>query len=438
MKSFGLVNNALRVGFAASLLAGCGGSQPPIGTPGAMPQTSAIATHADRAPRSAYTMLYSFKGGHDDGQWPHASVTNLSGTLYGTTPRGGRHRCYKIKGCGTAFSMTTSGEETILHSFDGNNGSRPAGALLNVNGTLYGVTGRGGTNCNADTGGCGTVFSITPSGRETVLYRFKGYPDDGAIPTGGLIEINGTLYGTTFLGGSGKCDRGTVGYVGCGTAFAITTSGSERPLYSFGSAKYDGNFPNGSLSDVKGRLYGTTPFGGRHRVGTVFSLTISGQESLIHRFNTDHKGNGTSPAAGLINIRGTLYGTTAGGGANSAGTVFSITPSGTFSLLHSFGGVGDGIGPEAELLDVNGTLYGSTFAGGADDLGTVFSITLSGAENVLYSFMGYPNDGAYPGAALVAVNGTLYGTTEFGGSGSCTRPRQGYFPGCGTVFALSP
>jgi hypothetical protein len=63
---------------------------------------------------------------------------------------------------------------------------------------------------------------------------------------------------------------------------------------------------------------------------------------------------------------------------------------------------------------------------------------LSGAENVLYSFMGYPNDGAYPGAALVAVNGTLYGTTEFGGSGSCTRPRQGYFPGCGTVFALSP
>jgi uncharacterized repeat protein (TIGR03803 family) len=437
MKPSVLSRYVLSVCAVAALLAGCGGSQPPIGAPGAMPKTSTIATHADRAPRPAYTMLYSFRGGHDDGQWPQASVTNLSGTLYGTTPRGGRHHCHNIKGCGTAFSMTASGVETILHSFDANKGSRPQGALLDVNGTLYGTTGRGGANCNAAAGGCGTVFSITPSGRETVLYRFKGYPYDGAIPAGGLVEINGILYGTTVLGGSGKCERGAVGYVGCGTAFAITTSGSERPLYSFGSTRYDGNFPNGSLSDVKGRLYGTTPFGGRHRVGTVFALTFSGRESVIHSFKAGEKTNGFYPAAGLINVGDTLY-STAGGGAYNAGIVFSITPSGAFSLLHSFGGAGDGIGPGAELLDVNDTLYGSTFAGGADNVGTVFSITLSGAENVLYSFTGYPNDGAYPDAALVDVNGTLYGTTEYGGSGSCTRPRQGDFPGCGTVFALSP
>jgi uncharacterized repeat protein (TIGR03803 family) len=422
---------------AAAMLAGCGGSQPPIGAPGAMPQTTAIAARADPAPRPAYTMLYSFKGGRDDGQWPLASVTNLRGTLYGTTPRGGRFHCSKIEGCGTVFSMTTSGEETILHSFDGNNGSRPDGALLDINGTLYGTTGRGGTNCNAAPGGCGTVFSITPSGRETVLYRFKGYPDDGAIPTGVLVEINGTLYGTTVLGGSGKCERGVVGYVGCGTAFAVTTSGSESPLYSFGSTKYDGVFPNGILSDVKGKLYGTTPFGGRHRVGTVFSLTFSGRESVIHNFKAGDKDDGFYPAAGLINVGGTLYGT-AGGGAYNAGIVFSITPAARFGLLHSFGAAGDGISPGPGLLDVNHTLYGSTFEGGANNLGTVFSITLSGAENVLYSFMGYPNDGASPNAALVDVNGTLYGTTEYGGSGTCTRPRQGYFPGCGTVFALSP
>lgn len=100
-------------------------------------------------------------------------------------------------------------------------------------------------NCDAGNDGRGTVFSITPSGKETVLYRFKGYPDDGAKPAAGLAEINGTLYGTTVFGGSGECGRGGVGYIGCGTVFAITTSGSETLLYSFASSsKYDGNFPN--------------------------------------------------------------------------------------------------------------------------------------------------------------------------------------------------
>jgi uncharacterized repeat protein (TIGR03803 family) len=158
---------------------------------------------------------------------------------------------------------------------------------------------------------------------------------------------------------------------------------------------------------------------------------------VIHNFKAGDKDDGFYPAAGLINVGGTLYGT-AGGGAYNAGIVFSITPAARFGLLHSFGAAGDGISPGPGLLDVNHTLYGSTFEGGANNLGTVFSITLSGAENVLYSFMGYPNDGASPNAALVDVNGTLYGTTEYGGSGTCTRPRQGYFPGCGTVFALSP
>lgn len=266
----------------------------------------------------------------------------------------------------------------------------------------------------------------------------KGYPDDGANPTGGLVEINGTLYGTTLFGGSGKCERGNVGYIGCGTAFAITASGSERVLYSFASStKYDGSFPNGNLIDVKGGLYGTTPFGGANSVGTVFALTFSGRESVIHSFKAGDKDDGFYPVAGLINVADTLYGT-AGGGAYNAGIVFSITPTARFGLLHSFGGAGDGSGPVAGLIDVNDTLYGSTFAGGANNHGTVFSITRAGAEKVLYSFVGYPNDGASPVATLVDVNGTLYGTTQYGGSGSCTRPRRGYFLGCGTVFALSP
>lgn len=429
---------------AIALLAGCEGLQSSIGAP-ALPWSHAISAQASHArlmvgatrARPAYALLYSFKGGHDDGQWPLASVTNLRGTLYGTTPRGGRHDCYKIKGCGTAFSLTTSGAETAIHAFDRDKGSNPDGGLLNVNGTLYGTTSGGGRTCSAANNGCGTVFSITPSGRETVLYRFKGYPDDGAKPTGGLLEINGTLYGTTLFGGSGGCSRGSVGYIGCGTVFAITTSGTERLLYSFASrTKHDGNSPHGNLIDVNGGLYGTTLFGGAHSAGTVFSLTFSGHERVIHSFKADDKDDGVYPAAGLVNVEGTLYGT-AGGGAYDAGIVFSITSAARFGVLHSFGGAGDGNGPRAGLVNVNGTLYGSTAQGGANKHGTIFSITPAGAEEVLYSVAGYPDDGASPAATLIDVNGTLYGTTEYGGSGSCTRPRQGYYPGCGTVFSLS-
>ena len=136
----------------------------------------------------------------------------------------------------------------------------------------------------------------------------------------------------------------------------------------------------------------------------------------------------------MINANGILYGTTAYGGAHGFGTVFSITTSGKYKILYSFGSSGspccDGQNPWAGLIDVNGTLYGTTAGGGTLGVGTVFSVTTSGVEEVLHNF-GKVGDGYGPYSAVVNVNGTLYGTTECGGTyNSCIVG--------GTVFALRP
>jgi uncharacterized repeat protein (TIGR03803 family) len=253
-----------------------------------------------------------------------------------------------------------SGEETVLHSFGGSgDGEYPEAGLINVNGTLYGTTTGGGASSN------GTVFSITPPGSGTVLYSFKG-GKDGEGP-GDLIAVKGTLYGTTSGGGSGLCNGG------CGTVYKITTAGTETVLYRF--FKHfgtDGRNPRGPL-DVNGTLYGTTSYGD----GTVFKITTSGTKyKSLYSFKggTD----GAYPEAGLINVNGTLYGTTEFGGGfgchnvDYCGTIFKVTTSGTEAVLYSFKGKSNGAWPLAGLLDVKGTLYGTTEFGGTNDDGTVF------------------------------------------------------------------
>jgi uncharacterized repeat protein (TIGR03803 family) len=233
-------------------------------------------------------------------------------------------------------------------------------------------------------------------------------------------------------------------YQGCGTVFAITTSGKETVLHSFGTSSGDGQYPEAGLLNVKGTLYGTTSEGGAYNEGTVFAMktSASGTETILHSFGAS--GDGEEPYAGLINVNGTLYGTTAFGGnsrcsENSCGTVFAITTSGKETVLHSFSGAPDGFGPYAGLINVKGTLYGTTTYGGGGGCGglgcgIVFSITPSGTETVLHTFAGYPDDGGEPEAGLLNVNGTLYGTTMSGGSVDNDHCDDG----CGTVFAIKP
>ena len=124
--------------------------------------------------------------------------------------------------------------------------------------------------------------------------------------------------------------------------------------------------------------------------------------------------DGGGPEAGLIDVSGTLYGTTIGGGTSSDGTVFAVSKSGKERVLYSFGGDPDGAQPQANLLDVKGTLYGTTSSGGTNNAGTVFSISTTGEEHLLHNFSA-ATDGFSPEAGLIEVNGTLYGTAVQGG-----------------------
>lgn len=340
----------------------------------------------------------------------------MGSTLYGTTGAGG------TGGYGTVFSITASGTEKVLHPFDKSDGADPSSGLVNVNGMLYGVTPQGGANY------VGTVFSVTTAGKERVLYNFGRDSSDGAYPTG-LINVGGTLYGTTNLGGAS----------GYGTVFSVATTGLETVLYSFGGGP-DGAYPGASLVDVNGILYGTTVDGGDSKCGssgcgTVFSVTKGRSEKVLHRFGGGS--DGAYPYASLINVKGTLYGTTFhGGGFGGPGTVFSIKATGAEKVLYRFGASGsDGLYPFAALTGVNGTLYGTTLDGGGSGYGTVFGITTAGKEKVLHSFGG-GHDGANPYASLLDVDDKLYGTTYYGGGYGCHG--RNHATGCGTAFAITP
>jgi len=363
---------ALSISAAAALLAGCGGSQPPIGAPGVIPQSRAIArtrTVADHVfPASSYRVLHRFKN-YINGASPVAGLLEVTGLLYGTTNSGGR-KC----SCGTVYSISTTGKLKVLYRFAGGaDGAYPQAGLIDVNGTLYGTTFEGGgTFCYAG-GGCGTIYSVTTAGVETVLYRFAG-GSDGANPFAGLINVNGTMYGTTGAGGA----------YGKGTAFSMTTAGVETVLHSFGARRSDGAHPQAGLIEVNGTLYGTTEEGGRSQCD-------------------DGRG---------------------------CGAIYSVTTAGVENVLYHFAGGSDGERPLAVLLNVDGTLYGTTYYGGAKDMGTIFSVNPKGREHVVYSFLGC-SDGSNPQAPLINVSGTVYGAALWGG-GNC----YGY--GRGAIFALSP
>jgi uncharacterized repeat protein (TIGR03803 family) len=233
--------------------------------------------------------------------------------------------------------------------------------------------------------------------------------------------LNGELYGTTSSGGT----------FSAGTVYRVDATGKETVLHDFGSA-YDGKSPNASLIAVNGRLYGTTQFGGSCSVtgcGTIFAISTGGPETILHSFSGG--ADGAYPSA-LLDVHGTLYGTAAGGGTENNGTVYSIGPSGAFTIVYMFKGVySDGSNPASGLTELNGVLYGTTQFGGETREGTAYSLTTRGSESVLHSF-GDTTDGQQPVAALVAVGGTLYGTTLLGGGTGCGGL------GCGTVFAMTP
>jgi uncharacterized repeat protein (TIGR03803 family) len=337
---------------------------------------------------------------------------------------------------------------TTLHSFDFTDGKEPSATLVQgTNGNLYGTTlfgGPFGGTCPQQFG-CGTVFTITPSGALTSIYSFcsqSGCPD-GANPYTTLVQAtNGDFYGTTSQGGGNNACP-----FGCGTVFKISPSGTLTTIYSFCSqigCKDGANPMAGLIQATDGDFYGTTYVGARHIAGTIFKITPSGTLTTLYSF-CPQRGckDGANPMAALVQAtNGDFYGTTSQGGANNGpgpGTVFKITPKGALTTLYSFwshsqgDNCPDGANPYAALVQAtNGDFYGTTSQGGTNGpgSGTVFKITPGGTLTTLYSFCEQSNctDGSQPLAALVqAANGHLYGTASSGGAN-----------GNGTVFKITP
>ncbi len=376
------------------------------------------------AQAQAYTerVLYSFQGGAG-GAFPFAGlVRDAQGNLYGTTYGGGDPTC--ISGCGIVFKVDTTGKETVLHTFSSPDGQHPyAGLVQDAQGILYGTTGYGGAS------GSGTVFKVDTTGEETVLYSFTDRADGGFPVADLVLDAQGNLYGTTGYGGAS----------GWGTVFKVDTTGKETVLYSF-TIGADGSSPDaGLVRDAQGNLYGTTPTGGDlaclYGCGTVFKVDTTGKETVLYSFTGKQAlGDGANPSADLVpDAQGNLYGTTSSRGAYLYGTVFKVDTTGKETVLYSFIGTeGDGANPVARLVqDTQGNLYGTTYGGGAHQHGTVFKLDTTGKETVLYSFTGGADGGSPESGLVLDAQGNLYGTTSGGGDLACDAPY-----GCGTVFEL--
>lgn len=280
------------------------------------------------SPRGKETILYNFQGGlfNEKPKDPQGGLLmDKAGNLYGTTISGGVSPCsaHGNPYCGTVFKLPKKGKLSLLYSFKGGaDGAAPSGSLImDKAGNLYGTTFAGGVlTCTfLFNPGCGVVFKLDPSGKETVFHRFTGGVD-GANPAGSLfMDDAGNLYGSASYGGNFE---GPCATYGCGTLFKVDKTGKFSVLHTFTSATRDGQNPNGGLvSDPAGNLYGTTQSGGASAIdGTIFKLSKTGKFTLLFSFGAS---DGATPAAGLIrDSAGNFYGTT----YNGLGNVFKFTP----------------------------------------------------------------------------------------------------------------
>jgi uncharacterized repeat protein (TIGR03803 family) len=367
-----------------------------------------------------FQVIYSFLG-FTDGARPYAGLTiDAGGNLYGTTYAG--HEgvnwggVYELKKGSTGFTFQ------VLTVFDG---TLQSGVVFGPDHGLY------GTSPNNIAGYYyGYVYEVKPPisvschvtfcpWTGTTLYHFTGGAD-GDDPTFGslLFDRAGNMYDTTAAGGTGN-----------GVVYEMTKSGSgwgEQPLYAF-SGNPDGKAPYAGLTfDNAGNLYGTTTAGGPSDNGTVFELSPNGgggwTEQVLYSFTGGS--DGSFPAGGLtFDQSGNLYGSTNKGGSGGGGTVFKLTPSGggwSYSLVNSFTGT-TGCGPFANLsFDGAGNLYGTTLCDGANSAGNVFKLTPSGGGwtySSVHDFTG-GSDGGYPRSNVTFdTAGNLYGTASRGGRG---------------------
>jgi uncharacterized repeat protein (TIGR03803 family) len=390
-----------------------------------------IALWVTQSQAQTFTTLYNF-GSSGDGANPLGDIImDGAGNLYGTTLSGGSF------GQGTVWKLSSSGTETILHSFgSGGDGAAPeAGLVFDKSGNLYGTTVAGGSF------GAGSAYKLAADGTESVLYSFGAYGGDGVSPYYSLVfDTHGLLLGTTRFGGKSKnCSQG------CGTMFMLDPkTGKERILFNF-NGKYGANPDYGRLiitethqnkKDI-GDVYGTTFLGNPnsetrppyipgkywHLGGAFNENCFCWRFAWIYGLPFAHPSGGVTPGK-----NGNFYGTSYDGGTFSQGAVVKANfTSKTAKAIYNFTGAVDGANPNGGVIrDANSNLYGTAESGGNYGYGAVWQVSSNGSETVLHSFD--LTDGANPfDSHLLELSGTLYGITEGGGA-----------YGAGTVFSIQP
>jgi len=389
-------------------------------------------------PAPTFTILHSFTGPPNDGRNPITGLTlDSAGNLYGTTGIGG------TANWGTVFVVRPDGSEAVLYNFPQTAFCcpGPSGLTLGSDGNFYGTTADGGAAF------LGTVFSMSPAGTLTTIYSFAGSPNDGSGPVAGVIrDAAGDLYGTTVQGGvSGTGCSGT-----CGTVFKVSGNGVETVLHNFAGGSSDGGNPHGGLiQDSAGNLYGTASNGGSTGNGVVFEVAPDGTETVLYSFlgpandggpSSGAPNDGAHPQSGLVqDSAGNLYGTTLNGGAYSGGTVFKLSPAGSETLLHSFGGPStlEGGSPFASvIMDAAGNLYGTTGSVGRSGGGpSVYELSPDGTFTVLHGFASSEGSPPSYGALVQDRARNLYGTTFGEPASPCSVEGPG---GCGVVYKVVP
>lgn len=331
--------------------------------------------------------LYNFLCYDFDGYGPRGGVAlDPSGNLFGTTYYGGD--AFN----GTVFELTPGAggwTETVLHSFDGNDGSGPdAGVTLDSQGNLYGTTLNGGGV------GLGVVFEMTNGSSGwtlSVLHNFRAYnPIDGFGPmTGVVLDRSGRVYGTTSEGGA----------TGSGTVYALVpTAGGTWQERSYSCGACGPSVSTGlPATDGASSLYGAATYGGinlcgggGYPCGSIWQLTrqADGQMEGSTLYSFQSGSTGSLPVGGVVRDKaGNLYGTASQGGSTSqscppmgCGVVYELAHqadgSWAYRILHTFD-YSDGASPAANLtLDHKGHLFGTTQTGGPNGIGgVVFEIT---------------------------------------------------------------
>jgi uncharacterized repeat protein (TIGR03803 family) len=327
------------------------------------------------SPSGGITLIHSFDG--NDGKAPSNSlVEGGDGALYGTAPEGGAF------GFGTLFKITPEGIFTKLVDFTGSSGeapgSVPGSLVLHPDGNLYGIAKSGGSLEN------GTVFKYSLDGTLTTLIEFSGADGDlpGMEPVGPLAFDGSTLYGATRFGGVNSN----------GVIFSVTTGGTYQLLGAFtgnAGSQIGANPSSGLIKHSDGNLYGSTEFGGSSSFGVFYKIESSGANfAVLHHFSDQV---GSKPSGSLVeDSSGALWGTTSTGGTLGLGTLYSITTSGQHTKRVDFSGVSGaatGSSPTGGVRKgADNRFYGTTSAGGPGQRGTLFAYSLTGGYELLDDF----------------------------------------------------